>query len=214
MAVRKQAAKVPGGRQAAYTARNRAALIKAGQRVLAEIGPQATIEQLVENAEVSPTTIYKYFENKEVLFAEAFNQSWETWIEWSNQVSTPGERLERVLDTGRKLFWVKEHDPLFAKILHNTLKDQALATRAVLGEGLRVFKELAKAGDLNNEDFDKRILLWANIYAGILIGVYVTETLTPKEAETAFGIGLSVWGISEPKANKLIARPLAFASSK
>jgi len=104
MAGKKQVARAPGGRQAAYTARNRAALIKAGQQVLAEIGPQATIEQLVEYAEVSPTTIYKYFENKEVLFAEAFNQSWENWIEWSNQVATPGERLERVLDTGRKLF--------------------------------------------------------------------------------------------------------------
>ena len=214
MAVKKQAAKVPGGRQAAYTARNRASLIKAGQQVLAEIGPQATIEQLVAYAEVSPTTIYKYFENKEVLFAEAFNQSWESWIEWSKQVATPGERLERVLDTGRKLFWVKDHDPLFAKILHNTLKDQALATRAVLGEGSRVFKELAKAGDLKFEDFDKRILLWANVYAGILIGVYVTETLSPKDAETAFGIGLSVWGISEAKAKKLVSRPLTFSPSK
>ena len=210
MAGKKQVAKAPGGRQAAYTARNRAALIKAGQQVLAEIGPQATIEQLVEYAQVSPTTIYKYFENKESLFAEAFNQSWEEWIEWSNQFETSGDRLERVLDTGRKLFWVKQHNPLFAKILHNTLKEPALATRAVLVEGSRVFKELAKAGDLKIEDFDKRILLWANIYGGILTGIYVSGSLSPAEANTAFGIGLSVWGISEAKAKKLVARPLNF----
>jgi AcrR family transcriptional regulator len=210
MAGKKQVAKAPGGRQAAYTARNRAALIKAGQQVLAEIGPQATIEQLVEYAQVSPTTIYKYFENKESLFAEAFNQSWEEWIEWSNQFETSGDRLERVLDTGRKLFWVKQHNPLFAKILHNTLQEPALATRAVLVEGSRVFKELAKAGDLKIEDFDKRILLWANIYGGILTGIYVSGSLSPAEANTAFGIGLSVWGISEAKAKKLVARPLNF----
>jgi hypothetical protein len=38
--------------------------------------------------------------------------------------------------------------------------------------------------------------------------VYVSEDLSPAEAEVAFGIGLSVWGISETKAKKLISRPL------
>jgi AcrR family transcriptional regulator len=210
MAVKKQAATVPGGRQAAYTARNRAALIKAGQQVLAEVGPQATIEQLVEYAEVSPTTIYKYFENKEALFAEAFNQSWESWIEWSNQVRLPGERLEMVLDTGRKFFWAKKHDPLFAKILHNTLQDRSLAIKAVSEEGKRVFKELAKSGAISNVHFEERWTLWSNILAGLLASVYVSEDLSPSQAEVAFGIGLSVWGISEAKASKIINRQLQF----
>jgi AcrR family transcriptional regulator len=210
MAAKRQGVKVAGGRQAAYTARNRAALVLAGQEVLAAIGPQATIEQLVEYAQVSPTTIYKYFENKEALYAEAFSQSWESWIEWSNQIRTPGERLEMVLDTGRKLLWVKKHNPLFAQILHNTLQDRALAVRAVRDEGKKVFKELAKSGALNNEDFEARWILWTNILAGLFTSVYVTEELTPGEAEVAFGIGLSVWGISESKAAKIIARPLHF----
>ena len=66
MAAKKKAA-APVGRQAAYSARNRAALIKHAQEVLAEVGPSATIEQLASHAQVSPTTIYKYFANKEVL---------------------------------------------------------------------------------------------------------------------------------------------------
>jgi len=50
MAVKKQAVKKQleapaGNRQAAYSARNRARLIKDAQLVLAEIGPSATIEQ-------------------------------------------------------------------------------------------------------------------------------------------------------------------------
>lgn len=210
MAVKKKEAERHGGRQAAYTARNREALIQAGQKVLAEIGPQATIEQLVDYAQVSPTTIYKYFENKEALFAEAFNQSWEGWIAWSDQVRLPGEKLEMVLDTGRKLFWAKKHNPLFAKILHNTLKDRTLATKAVSDEGKRVFKELAKSGAINNERFEERWTLWVNILAGLFFSVYVTEDLTPSQAEVAFGIGLSVWGISEAKANKIINRSLQF----
>ena len=50
MAAKRNAPLETGGRQAAYTARNRAALIKAGQEVLAEIGPSATIEQLAAHA--------------------------------------------------------------------------------------------------------------------------------------------------------------------
>jgi len=38
--------------------------------------------------------------------------------------------------------------------------------------------------------------------------VHVTEALSPAEADVAMAIGLSVWGISEAKAKKLISRPL------
>ena len=44
----------------------------------------------------------------------------------------------------------------------------------------------------------------------MLNSVFVTEDLSPSEAEVAFGIGLSVWGISDAKAKKLISRPLEF----
>jgi hypothetical protein len=52
--------------------------------------------------------------------------------------------------------------------------------------------------------------LWTNTYTGLLKSVFVYEELTPDEANIAFGIGLSVWGVSEAKAKKIISRPLAF----
>jgi hypothetical protein len=78
------------------------------------------------------------------------------------------------------------------------------------GEGKRVFSELAASGDLKQEDFEQRWILWVNLYNAILKSVFVTEELTPSEAEVALGIGLSVWGISEAKAKKLISRPLIY----
>jgi hypothetical protein len=78
------------------------------------------------------------------------------------------------------------------------------------GEGKRVFSELAASGDLKQEDFEQRWILWQNLYNAILKSVFVTEELTPSEAEVALGIGLSVWGISEAKAKKLISRPLIY----
>jgi len=210
MATKKQAASETRSRQAAYSARNRAALIKHAQEVLAEVGPSATIEQLAAHAQVSPTTIYKYFNNKEVLFAEAFSQLWEEWIQWSNETRSPGEPLESVLDAGRKLFRIKQHDPILAQVLHNVVKDPEFAMNAVQGEGAKAFRALAKMGAVTGEDLEQRLMLWLHIYTGICISLYGNESISPEEADVAFGIGLSVWGISEAKAKKIISRPLVF----
>ena len=207
----KKKAVAPGGRQAAYAARNRAALVKAGQEVLAEVGPSATIEQLASHAQVSPTTIYKYFENKEALFEEAFNDAWGNWLMWASQQKAPGDHLELILDTGRKLFWARKTHPFFAKMLHNVLEqDPFFIIKADRGEGAEAFKGLADAGLIKDENFDQRYLLWTSMYAGLSRAVFFTEELSPAEAEAAFGIGLSVWGLTDAKVKKIIARPLAF----
>jgi AcrR family transcriptional regulator len=215
MAVKKQAVKKTGidstSRQAAYSARNRARLIKDAQLVLAEIGPSATIEQIASHAEVSPTTIYKYFENKDQLFIEALKEAWLDFISWANLHTVPGDMLEITLDNGRKLLWARKSHPLYADMLHNCLNqmpDFLVLSDKVVGK--KIFSALAASGDLEQEDFEKRFVLWTNLYTGILKSVFVAEELSPSEAEVAFGIGLSVWGISEAKARKLISRPLLF----
>jgi len=210
MAIKKKADLLAGNRQAAYSARNRAALIKHAQEVLAEIGPSATIEQLSAHAQVSPTTIYKYFDNKEVLFAEALNQLWEEWLKWSGQTRSPGEPLENVLDAGRKLFRIKQHDLILAQVLHNVVKDPQFAMGALQGKGDKVFTTLATMGAIKSEDLQERLILWKNIFTGICVSLYGNEEISPEEADVALGIGLSVWGISEAKAKKLVSRPLVF----
>ena len=215
MAVKKQAVKKQTGvdtnsRQAAYSARNRARLIKDAQLVLAEIGPSATIEQIAAHAEVSPTTIYKYFENKDQLFIEALSESWDSFISWAYSSMTPGDPLENALDAGRKLLWVRKSHPLYAAMIKNSLNQMPYFLMQSNTTSRDVFTELAKNGFLKQEDFNHRYLLWESIYSGILRSVIVTEDLSPADAENAFGIGLSVWGISEAKAKKLISRPLLF----
>jgi len=214
MAAKKQVVKNTGGRQAAYTARNRAALLKAGQEVLAEIGPNATIEQLAKYAQVSPTTIYKYFESKEVLFTEALGSMYQEWIIWAYNGMPLGGSLEHSLAAGRKLFWVKQSHPLFARILHNTLRDPSFAIAAAKNDAQSVFKKYADLGDLKPGDFEKRFILWSYCYAGLLASVHLTGELSPTEAETAMGIGLAIWGISDAKAKKLMSAPLVFAPVK
>ena len=212
MAGKKQTVQQTGSRQAAYSARNRARLIKDAQIVLAEIGPSATIEQIAAHAEVSPTTIYKYFENKDQLFLEALGEAWIGFLIWANQLKAPGDRLERTLDSGRKVFYARKSHPLFAEMLHNCLTEMPdFLVQSDRGEGKKVFKEIAASGELKADEFEKRYVLWINIYTGILKSVFVTKELSPAEADVALGIGLSVWGISEAKAKKLVSRPLEFA---
>jgi AcrR family transcriptional regulator len=214
MPSKKPVKKAAGNRQAAYSARNRAALIKAGQEVLADIGPGATIEQLAAHAQVSPTTIYKYFPTKELLFSEAISEIYQGWIIWAYNGAPRGESLETTLDTGRKLFWVRQTHPLFAKILHNTLRDPSFVIASVKIGAESVFKNHAQLGILENQDFDKRFILWSYCYAGILSSVHLAEELSPTQAEESLGIALSIWGISEAKAKKLMSRPLVFAPVK
>jgi len=211
MPAKKQAAKKPSNRQAAYIARNRSELIKMGQEVLAEIGPAATIEELSEYAQVSPTTIYKYFKNKELLFSEALSQMWLDWVVWSYNGVRPGQDLEAVITTARKLFWVKQTHPLFAKVLHNTLANPAFIIEAVKEGGAAVFKDLANRNLLANDEFEKRMILWGYALAGILTAVHVSEELSPSEAEVALAIALSIWGVNEVKAKKLMSKKLVFA---
>jgi hypothetical protein len=98
---------------------------------------------------------------------------------------------------------------MLAAVLHNVLKDPQLA-KQVRGEAAKVFRTLAKMGALKNEEFEERFMLWQYLFQGISISLYVTEEISPEEADVAFGIGLSVWGISEAKAKKIISRPLVF----
>jgi AcrR family transcriptional regulator len=167
------------------------------------------------HAEVSPTTIYKYFENKDQLFIEALGEAWVGFLIWSSQAKTPGDAFERTLDSGRKLFWARQTHPQFAQMLHNCLNDMSeFIIHSDNGEGKKAFYAFAKAGNLELEDFDMRFTMWTDIYNGILKSVFVTEELSPSQANVAFGIGLSIWGVSEAKAKKLISRPLAFGPTE
>jgi len=189
--------------------RNRQELITGAQQVLAKIGPSATIEQISEMVEVSPTTIYKYFESKDQLFIAALGDLWHSWVSWSFAQTTAKDDLMAVIDTARSFFRVKQTHPHFAQVLHNTMKVfPDFFLKSDEGTAKRVFSELAAAGKVDGEDLDQRFELWANMYSGLLVAVHVSEVFSPTEADVALGIALSVWGISGAKAKKLISRPL------
>ncbi len=203
------AVREPGGRQAAYTARNRAALISAAQHVLAEFGVEGTVEQLVAQAQVSPATIYNYFGSKEALLTEALSQMWQHWLLEAYNGKQPGESFDDMMDVCRKLFRVGKSHPLFAQVLNKTLKDPSFIVAAVGGDALSTLRNAASPGGLAMSDFDKRVSLFTHSLAGIMQDVHVTRQLAPAEADVSLAIALSLWNLSPAEASRLTSRPLS-----
>ncbi len=208
MARTKEASQQPGSRQSAYTARNRKALIASAQEVLAEIGPGATIEQISRQAQVSPTTIYNYFENKDALLGAALDEMWRDWVRSAYENHDRDETFQSMLDVCRELFRVDHSDPLFAKVLRNTLRDPSFVISAVKDGGIAALRVVADSGGLQTDDFDKRMNIWAYSLAGILHGVHVTRELAPADADESLGISLAIWGIPPDVAHKMTSRKM------
>jgi AcrR family transcriptional regulator len=195
-------------RQVAYSARNRSRLVRDAQNVLAEIGLEATMEQLSSRAEVSPTTIYKYFGSKEALFSEAILQMWQEWLEWACEAETPCESFESWVTTNRKFLRARQTHPFFGRVLRNILGNPDFLLHTLKGPSEKALKLLAKRGEIVADDLDIKVLLWSQAEAGIFSGVHATETLSPIQADHALGLSLKLFNISDSRIKELLSKDL------
>lgn len=210
MAKANQANNGSENRQSAYIARNRIALIKSAQDVLAEVGLHATIDQLATSANVSPTTIYKYFGSKEALLSEALADAWQEFMLWAHGDEIPGSSFQGMIDVFRKLIRAKQSHPQFAKILKNTLSDSSFVINAVRPLAMATLQIAATKEDIAVDQFEERVYLWGYSLAGIMSGVFVTEELSPEKADESLAISLQILDFSKAKAKKLVSQPLVY----
>ena len=198
----------PEGKVLSAAKRNRLSLIKSAQEVLAEIGPDATVEQFVAHAGVSPTTIYNHFYNKEALFKEALAEAWREWIDWAHGGIPTEESLETAIDVCRKLFRVAKTHPDFSRLVSKALINPSFLIQAVQEDALPAMKNFASLGYISKADFDIRIRLFSYCVTGILQGVLTTNELSPAEADISLGIALALWKVSPEKAKAILSRPI------
>ena len=208
MDVNPQPTEDAGVRLSAATTRNRAALIRAAQQVLAEFGPDSTVEQFVAHAEVSPTTIYNHFGSKEAMFSQALAQIFREWLEWAHDGIPADESLEVMIDVCRKLFRVHQSHPLLGQILGKTLDTPSFVIEALIADSLPAIEGVARLGQVSTAEFEKRTRLFAYCIAGILHGVYTTQELSPNDADLSLEIALAIWGLSPDAARAVTSRPL------
>lgn len=197
------------GRKSAYVARNRAALIKATQEVLAEHGLVATVELVAERAQIAVSTIYKHFDNKEALFEAAFIEGMLEWEKWAQStlltVTNPAERLVFPM---RLMLKVPETHPIFAKLIaRNPLEFLLAVPQTDLGLE-KAMGELAGSSTISIDELKARATNMIRILTTTMIELCTNPQVSIEEARRSIAIGLELLGFTRDDIKDLMSRPL------
>lgn len=201
---RKKATPPNIGRKSAYVARNRAALLRATQQVLAEIGPTASIDQFAEAAEISVSTIYKHFENKDALIEAAYINAFREWEIWADGLLEGiDDPLAELVAPMRLFLRLKRTHPLYAAMSARNLPDLPRYFHGTEEGLVEHIDELIKAKIIEIETPAIRI---RSISACLLAGLadqLLNPASTESDADATVEVVLSILGISAAKAKKL-----------
>lgn len=196
------------GHKSAYVARNRAALIRAAQRVFADIGPSATIESVAAQAEVAPSTVYKHFGSKEKLLEIALLEAFSSWQEWAVAQPNSADPFVHLVFPMRLFVRMRTTHPLYAQLVKSCFGEMHKylpVTNTGFGENLR---HLQTSGELKIDNLDIRV----QNFGACLFGILDTQLHNPNsedaEADTAIEIALGMLCISPARAKKLAHSPL------
>lgn len=209
MPTRKKPTPANAGRKSAYVARNRAALLRATQQLLAEVGPDASIDQFAEAAEISVSTIYKHFENKEALIAAAYIEAFHDWELWADEIVKGIEDpLEELVMPMRLFLRLKKTHPLYAAMSARNMADLPRYFHGTEEGLIEHIGELMKKKIIDIESPAIRI---RSISASLLAGL-ADQLLNPaakeSDSDATVEVVLSILGISPAKAKKLAHGPL------
>ena len=200
----KKAVSPDKGRKAAYVLRNREALLRSTQEVLAVKGHAVTIEDIADHAQVAVSTIYKHFSDKDALISATMLWGFSEWL---TEVQAMGDDLtdplEKLVLPMRLFVRAKSTHPHHARNIVNFLE---ITTQflSILDSGLsQHIEELTKAKLLTCHDPD---VAARNIHA-VLVSTVVNQVTNQKakveDADASIRVALSMVGISETKARKL-----------
>jgi AcrR family transcriptional regulator len=204
VATRKKEVPANQGRKSAYVARNHASLLRASQRVLAEIGPEASIDQFAEAAEVSVSTIYKHFENKDALIEASYIDAFHEWEVWTDSIlERTDDPLTELITPMRLFLRVKRTHPLYAAMSARNLANLPKYFHGTEEGLIEHIGELLKAKIIEIESPAIRI---RSISACLLAGLadqLLNPAATESDADATIEVILSILGISAAKAKKL-----------
>ena len=209
MVTRKKPASESPGRKSAYVARNRASLLRSTQELLAEVGPEASIDQFAEAAEIAVSTIYKHFENKEALVEAAFVEAFHDWEEWADQIlPETKDPMENLIMPMRLFLRLKKTHPLYAAMSARNVANLPKYFHGTEEGMIEHIGELMKAKII---DIDSPAIRIRSISACLLAGL-TDQLLNPSakesDADATVEVILSILGISPAKAKKLAHGPM------
>jgi AcrR family transcriptional regulator len=192
------------GRKAAYVLRNREALLRSTQEVLAIKGQAVTIEDIADHAQVAVSTIYKHFSDKDALISATM--LWG-FAEWLTKVQSLGDNLtdplEKLVLPMRLFVRVKSTHPSHARNIVNFLEITTQFLPILESELSQHIEELTKAKLLTCDDPDVAARNLQAVLLSTVVNQVTNQKAKVEDADASIRVALSMVGMSEAKARKL-----------
>ena len=200
---------VNDGRKAKAMARNRARHVRSAQELIILVGPQATIDEFAEHAEVAVATLYKHFGSKEGMVLAAVEDALQRWEQWMMQVVAPiSDPLEQLVASLRVILRTRDTRPMEGAIMARASQAN-MAPLDHLGAGFQqAVALLVQQGLLPADHIEARARALLAVVADEGIRQMSTPTATPEEADTVLEWARPRLGISPAKAKRLAHAPL------
>lgn len=191
----------------AHNERSRAAFLRHGQDILETYGLNATTQQIQSVTGVSPSTLYRYFRNREAFLVESFGSIWSPWIQKSLDVAYElGDELIAMVYPLRMVLSINQTNPKLAAIIgHKDFRSEEIYLD-VRRDWLHHFKYLIETGELPNDRTQARVL----IFTGSMLFLVnsTVRGLDSEQANAAFELALSTLGLSNAQIEKVMKVPL------
>jgi AcrR family transcriptional regulator len=196
----------PGG-YTAHNERSRAAFLRDGQAILEKFGLNATTQQIQSVTGVSPSTLYRYFENRETYLSESFASIWEPYINRCLELSSKFEdEIVAMVLPFRMVLNVSQANPQLAAIIGHRDFNIEWAFAEVGADWVPHYQALVNSGSLPNQNPEARVLPFAGA-AALLIRSSV-QGLDPAQASAGLGFALSILGLNKSQIAKVMNLPL------
>ncbi len=197
------------GRKSAYVARNRIRILLAAQEVLANLGPDSTVEAVSDKAEIAISTIHKHFETRDALFDAAMAGAMIDWEAWAlNQIDGSASELQKFIKPLRLLFRIGDSHPAYAKLIAANPAVVAHALPEITARMSSNIRELVSTGVLKIEDVEIRL----RNFQGAILQTFQYALQNPgggfAEADKGLEVALGMIGVSAVQARELCSLPL------
>lgn len=191
----------------AHNERSRVGFLRDGLHVLETFGLDATTAQIQSVTGVSPTTLYRYFKNRETYLSESFGSIWVPWIKQClDSASKFDDELIALVFPMRMLLSINETNPTLAAIMRHKDFQVESAFPEFQADWIGHYKSLVKIGILPNDQAEARILPFSGAVLALVKSAILG--LDSEQANEGFGIALSLLNLTKSQIKKVMQVPL------
>lgn len=191
----------------AHNERSRATFLKDGLHILETFGVDATTAQIQSVTGVSPTTLYRYFKNRETYLAESFGSIWTPWIENALELASEfDDDLITLVFPMRMVLNLSQSNPTLAAIMAHKDWQVESVFPEFRAAWIARYRSLVETGVLPNDQIEARILPFEGAVLALIKSAF--QGLDSKQVNEGFAIALSLLNLNKSQIKKVMQVPL------